>query len=191
MSRNLDILEQYRRGNDWFLREQPLEVRDTHIPYLNELLKWSAKTGGYPIYYPFVICRALMHLMSVHPDRTQAIPQILDQAAAAIDIDNPRVFEEKDFLEIYPFKEKKGFSVVDQSEGCYPLTLYPKRVDKDRKDRIWKFKESLNAVKDKWDEIKPLLDGKKKDEWDFELQESLLKIKGLPKSQDDLRGAFL
>lgn len=150
MGRSLDILLK----GDWFLAEGPISVGQS----------------GYPIYYRFVVCRALMCFIARHPDQASSIPQILAECVNAISTGSD--FEREDFLEVRPFKDDKGFSVIDQTDGCYPLTLYPDRDDKqNHKERVTAFVMSLEDIRSRWNELLPLLSGKRRDDWNEELQE--------------------
>ncbi|MDX1919306.1 MAG: hypothetical protein SFU25_01065, partial [Candidatus Caenarcaniphilales bacterium] len=104
----LRILEEWKKGNDWFLRGKSTSPADSK----------------HPIYYPLSVCYALLYYIQKHPEEN--VEEILNQCIEAIQSQKP--FYKNDFLQINPYVgdqgQYQGFCIIDKSKGCFPLVLY-------------------------------------------------------------------
>jgi len=155
MPRELRIL----KGEKWFLYEGD---------------RPSGKFG-YPIYYPFVICHALFRYTWTFGKNWSKCNDVLREIIDAMD--ENKMFSRSYFLELLPFtlEEERGFVVVDQSDGCYPLVLYPPSFKRqERRDRVEPFRLSLGEVKDNLEKIKQILGSLEvPSDWTEQVQQTL------------------
>jgi hypothetical protein len=136
------------------------------------------KTGGpgYNPYYRFVICRALLIRLIYNSAMTkQDLVNLLNNAITAF---AGAGIVDPEFFEIFPinYNGRKGFVVVDQTKGCFPLVLYPDRPQEGKEDRKYAFSRSLIEVKNNISSVEAELRRKTFTDWNQTMRDRLLAI---------------
>ncbi len=89
------------------------------------------ETYGYDIYYRFLISYSLFHfLVKCEKSNKDGIQALSEIRQAVNDKSSVRI---EGFLEIIAFKDNKGYTVVDQSNGCCPVIIYSSNVERGKK----------------------------------------------------------
>ena len=132
MSRCLEILEKA----DWFLATTEINI--------------------FPISYRLVLSYALRNYLTTLTD----VP--FEKGSSVLEalydsLDNEEHYHEEHFVELIPLiptKNDRGFVLIDQSEGIYPLVIYPEAdTTKNQRERVGAFRESLEEVIDRYTNI--------------------------------------
>lgn len=142
---------------------------------------------GYPIFYRYVISCSIAYNIIKHQKDITWISDELETLRASL---NGRiVYQQEDFLELYPLAHTTGFVLVDKTNSCYPLIIYGERFEDENKPRDVAFKLSLEDVHNNLEKIFSKLseldngnawteeseDNWLKD-WNFEFQQDLRKL---------------
>ena len=126
----------------------------------------------YPINYRYVICYALLSLLSRNGFDKKATREKLHELEGSIN--SGRHFLETGFLEVIALEGEWGLVVVDQSGGIYPLILYSnKRQGGNVDERITAFENSLEDVIQNYNAIFSYFQGHSLASWDQNFQEGL------------------
>ncbi len=135
MGRELDILEK----PGWFLREE----------------KYGDYNSSYPIYYRHAITYSITKSMLKANFQNKGKNWIEKQIEDIIDaIENNEEYLEKDFIEVYPLKNNKGYVLVDQTDSYFPLIIYSENCNRDGKtERVRALKKSLKDIIDGLDDV--------------------------------------
>jgi len=150
MSGDLDILEK----GDWFLA--------------------TTEPDGYPINYRLVLSYALRNYLTMLSDaRFKKGSSVLE--ALHHGLKDEEHYHQEHFIELIPFipmNNDRGFVVVDQSHGIYPLVLYPEAdTTRHKRERVGAFRRSLEDVIDKYADIYDYFNENKRESWTEQFQE--------------------
>ena len=135
----------------------------------------------YPISYRYVLCHSLLNYFKFDGfDPCHGSVALKNLLSA---IQNHQYYKKNNFIELLPL-ENEGFTVVDQADGIFPMVLYPNtRSDKDKKERIYAFKKSVEDVIDKYAKIFVYFTSNKTDIWTKEFQENLYEAAGFGETE--------
>lgn len=164
MPRDLRILNQ----GEWFLQE---EKRDGGNP-------------GYPIYYRYAIAYSIANTI-LNGKTKDWVAKEIEQLITSIKEKKP--FVSKDFVEVYPLVEDKGYVLVDQTNSYYPLIFYSLFPERNGKRRDTPLMHSLQDIKNGLDQIyEKLSELRTIDDWTPEFQQELFEL--FPVNQSSLIG---
>ena len=154
MPRDLKIFYQ----DEWFLQEEEREDG----------------TSGYPIYYRYAITYSIMRNILKGKDQTW-VAEELDKLINSIKENKSCCI--KNFIQLYPLAEERGYVLVDQTNSYYPLVFYSQFNQRDGEERVKPLMHSLKDIRKGLKEIyEKLTQLKTEEEWTPKFQRELFDL---------------